>query len=970
MKFKRLAAILISMIMTVEAVPSFVFAMETGLQSEETIAAMETESGEEEKPEAEETKPSTPSVKETQVAKETTETKPEETETSEADNKDESNPEEKEPAASETERTEETEPSGAEPAGTEPEGSVPEDNDDADQDSKTPANGVESEPSESTTSTEEPKLKDGEVIVEQDRPVETHIISTTADNDKQLEAYFKKQAESQVAKPQKRLLKSAAAGTRLDKTTSIAYSYVKTRIAEIAAGSITSTKISIPVSLFDSSLTTQTWSAEDLGVGKVLTDDGKHITNEASEALRNMINISINLSALDNALLSDCPYELYWFDKTIGVRLFSYAIGAKKVGKEYVLYVHSGPELWFSVSADYADANCYEIDPSDGIKRFYKTASAKISRVNTAIKNAASYVNAAKDKTDYQKLNFYCDKICALVKYDEAAVSGSKPRSYGDPWQMISVFDGDTNTNVVCEGYAKAFMYLCEMSTFEGDISCITATGYISNGGHMWNIVNMDDGKNYIVDVTNVDGHNSDFRKALFLNGGKTPIKNGYSFTIGSMSEPFTYDEDCLKTYSEEQLKLSDDKYYIARPVNLVDPVNGTVTLSKESALPDEVVKITPIPADGYMVDYIMVNDECIAGETFLMTGVEAKVEVIFKLAPYDITLKHNTGGTITADKNTAYFSEKVNITVTPDQGYKVCYVNLNGKNLSDTSFTMPDEDVTIEVVFMKVMYPVTIDSTIHGTVVADYDNAGYGDTVTLDLKPDEGYYVDSVLVNGTPVSGISFTMPAEIVHVEVTFKEITQQTVGDVITDRNSLYKYKVTNNAMNGSGTVSYVGSESTSAGISIPPTVILNGISYKITRIAPYAFYYNSTVTSVYVGANVLIIDSRAFVACPKLVKINGGLRLKTICNRAVVNCPRLSTFVITSTVLKTIGAYSFYGDKSLKTIYINKTTKLTKKSVKKSLKGSKVKTVKVKKSKVSKYKRYFTKRNSGRKVTVKK
>ena len=70
------------------------------------------------------------------------------------------------------------------------------------------------------------------------------------------------------------------------------------------------------------------------------------------------------------------------------------------------------------------------------------------------------------------------------------------------------------------------------------------------------------------------------------------------------------------------------------------------------------------------------------------------------------------------------------------------------------------------------------------------------------------------------------------------------------------------------------------------------------------------------------------------------------------------------------MKTIGAYSFKSDSKLKTIYIKYTTKLTKKSVKKSLKGSKVKTVKVKKSKVKKYKKFFTKKNCGRKVKVKK
>lgn len=76
------------------------------------------------------------------------------------------------------------------------------------------------------------------------------------------------------------------------------------------------------------------------------------------------------------------------------------------------------------------------------------------------------------------------------------------------------------------------------------------------------------------------------------------------------------------------------------------------------------------------------------------------------------------------------------------------------------------------------------------------------------------------------------------------------------------------------------------------------------------------------------------------------------------------------MITSTVLRKIGPTAFYGDKALKTIYVKNTVKLTKAGVKKSLKGSKVKTVKVKKSKVKAYKKIFKKKNSGRKVKVKK
>ena len=89
-------------------------------------------------------------------------------------------------------------------------------------------------------------------------------------------------------------------------------------------------------------------------------------------------------------------------------------------------------------------------------------------------------------------------EICDLVEYNSAAANDELDDSVQDPWKLIWVFDGDSSTNVVCEGYAKAFKYLCDLSEFQRDISCITVSGVMSGGtgagDHMWNVVNMGQG--------------------------------------------------------------------------------------------------------------------------------------------------------------------------------------------------------------------------------------------------------------------------------------------------------------------------------------------------------------------------------------------------------------------------------------------------------------------------------------------
>ncbi len=160
---------------------------------------------------------------------------------------------------------------------------------------------------------------------------------------------------------------------------------------------------------------------------------------------------------------------------------------------------------------------------------------------------------------------------------------------------------------------------------------------------------------------------------------------------------------------------------------------------------------------------------------------------------------------------------------------------------------------------------------------------------------------------------------------------------------------KYVVTS-ASAKNPTVSY---KSTTAGgtVSIPATVKVKGVKYKVTSIAAKAFFKNKKIKKVTMGANIRTIGASAFSKCPKLKTVTIG------------------------TGVTKIGKSTFAGSKKVKTLTV-KSKKLTKKGVKGSLKGSTVKTVKVKvgtkkvnKSYVKKYKKIFTKKNCGKKVTVK-
>ena len=298
----------------------------------------------------------------------------------------------------------------------------------------------------------------------------------------------------------------------------------------------------------------------------------------------------------------------------------------------------------------------------------------------------------------------------------------------------------------------------------------------------------------------------------------------------------------------------------------------------------------------------------------------------------------------------------------------------ING--LSTNNFTKA------EIKYSATYYSLTVKDAPNGTISLSKYTASEGEQIKVIAHPDSGYYMSQFKYNNTNSFGSSFTMPNENVTVEPVFEKIVQANVGDKLPDFNYGLLYKVTNNAMNGTGTVMCEGfflfgipaDEATLyrlfGTVTIPAVVNLDGINYKVTSIKPGCFRGIKYIKTVSIGSNVAVIGDNAFYDCSGLTKVTIGKGVKTIGNNAFARCPKLSSFTVSSTVLWKIGTYAFAKDSKLKTLFIKNTTKLTKKGVKKSLKSSSVKTVKVKKSKVSKYRKFFTKKNCGRKVKVKK
>lgn len=382
-----------------------------------------------------------------------------------------------------------------------------------------------------------------------------------------------------------------------------------------------------------------------------------------------------NFNKVISALLADCPYDLYWYDKT-GPSYYNGYISSS--GKEVVKFDISFP------SADaYAGP---EIDERYNAK--YTVDSKKTGAAVAAAGNAQKIIEKHKDEKDYEKMESYKEEICDLTSYNYDAVGEGV--SYGDPWQMIYVFDGDENTKVVCEGYAKAFQYLCDMSEFrDPEYNCYSVTGVMSGGtgegAHMWNVVTIGDG-NYLVDVTNSDDGTVGERGGLFMawdtkNGS---VKDGYVFTTAYYNESirFNYDDRTKALYGtgdESVLKIASSRY--EEPKGIAPVIAGVENGGNYYA----TQKVTVSDADNDLIS-VTVNGE--KAETEISLSADNKNN---QKKEYTIAAEDRYGNSVSC---------KITINPCSDLQQRIAHLSVDTVKISDKELvqnTLKDATTAVE---------------------------------------------------------------------------------------------------------------------------------------------------------------------------------------------------------------------------------------------------------------------------------
>lgn len=380
-----------------------------------------------------------------------------------------------------------------------------------------------------------------------------------------------------------------------------------------------------------------------------------------------------------------------------------------------------------------------------------------------------------------------------------------------------------------------------------------------------------------------------------------------------------------LNSEYKDDYKLSGDDIILA--TNKTDVATYTTKVDiKQKPVTLKVEKIEIVKGDN-IKDFVITNEK----ESF---KEDDKIEV--KLGKYVLYRKSDT--TQTEIKNgvreldpDAYIVKFTNPTLSSTvTGAVNNYVHPND---SAKNFKVENADLIIYD-SMHVVSFVTGD----GANVDDI-SVGHGATVESKMPANPtragykfvGWYTDKACTTAFD--------PATKIEKDTTLyaKWEKDNSSSSTVVSRGTTYKntkgiFVVTDAAKK---TVGYKPVNKAVKTITVPSSVRINGVSYKVTRIANNAFANCKSLTKVTIPSSVTSIGQKAFANCTKLKAVTIPAKVTKIEKSAFSGCKSLKTVTIKSTKVKTIGKSAFKGIAKKSVV---KTPKSKKTAYKKLLKKS--------------------------------
>ena len=253
------------------------------------------------------------------------------------------------------------------------------------------------------------------------------------------------------------------------------------------------------------------------------------------------------------------------------------------------------------------------------------------------------------------------------------------------------------------------------------------------------------------------------------FNSNGTPLLPAPKYTVSFVVTPAELANVVIKVNGQEvanSVDLEAGTYTVEVSADNCEVFNSNITITADTSTHTQTIAMTYLPADYTKVDAAIAKANALNKDNYMdFSGVEAAVKAVVR------------------DKNITEQSEVDAMAKAIEDAINALVRKSSGGDDSDPT------------------YAIEVGKDIrNGTVTANRRYAERGDTVTITVKPDDGFKLDDLTVtdkNGKELKltdkgngKYTFTMPASKVEINATFaKEIETSPFSDVST---SAYYYE----------------------------------------------------------------------------------------------------------------------------------------------------------------------------------
>ena len=288
-------------------------------------------------------------------------------------------------------------------------------------------------------------------------------------------------------------------------------------------------------------------------------------------------------------------------------------------------------------------------------------------------------------------------------------------------------------------------------------------------GGQISNTAFLDAGANFVVTYTNSVGYILD-----------SIIINGLYNAAASVDSVTHYTFKNVRADSSIKVVYKLATFDISSSAG----IGGTISPQGVSKVNyGSMPHYTITPNTGYFIESIFVNNILVnnVNNNYTFDSIKANqsIRVVFKLQSYTVTTIAGNGGNISPQGiNNVNYGTTPGYTITPNSGYEIDSIIVNGIKVMNVNYLILDSVKTnqsIRIVFKPQTFTIFASARNGGSISPQGNTTvKYGDRQIFTISPNNGYIIDSIVVNGVTISNTNVLLLDTVksnLSIIVTFK-------------------------------------------------------------------------------------------------------------------------------------------------------------------------------------------------------